>query len=572
MIRIRHTPLGTVVVVLAACVVAVVAVGIQHSLDHRADVARQAQLRAAEVGSALIAAQAVPFSATQPGGSALASARELRTLHGRVDRLLAQLEREAPTAELRHAHALIQANFASLKQTQGLLAAGGPLPPGGPGTPPAQASGSASRPSLAMQQRAARPLAVATRQRLAAMDALHSATVVYRSRAAGAVRTVTWGSALLIAALLAAFAAAYARSAKARMTAQQLAQDRARLAQTDALTGLGNRRALTADLAAMMDVDGGRGWGLAIYDLDGFKRYNDSFGHPAGDALLVRLSHRLARAVKGRGRAYRMGGDEFCVLAHTDQGDAIIQQAIAALTEYGESFEIECSYGEVRLNTEAQTADEALSLADQRMYARKASGRVPASRQITDVLRRVLGERGADLEEHVGDVARLAAATSQALGLPSAEVERIQLAAELHDVGKTAIPRAILNKPTALSHDEWQFMRQHTIIGERILRAAPSLANAAPLVRTSHERIDGKGYPDGLRGSAIPLGARVIAVCDAYHAMITDRPYRTAMSSEAAIDELRRGAGTRFDEQAVQALQTALTVQSSAAIASMSTI
>jgi HD-GYP domain-containing protein (c-di-GMP phosphodiesterase class II) len=141
--------------------------------------------------------------------------------------------------------------------------------------------------------------------------------------------------------------------------------------------------------------------------------------------------------------------------------------------------------------------------------------------------------------------------TAERLGLPASEVKRIGLAAELHDVGKTAIPDAILNKPGPLDTSEWEFMRQHTVIGERILLAAPSLAPTAELVRASHEAFDGSGYPDGLCGEAIPLGSRIIAACDAFDAMISERAYRAGMSVEDAIAELRRCAGTQFDPHVV---------------------
>jgi HD-GYP domain-containing protein (c-di-GMP phosphodiesterase class II) len=126
-------------------------------------------------------------------------------------------------------------------------------------------------------------------------------------------------------------------------------------------------------------------------------------------------------------------------------------------------------------------------------------------------------------------------------------------AASLHDVGKAAIPDEVLKKPEPLGAEEWQFMRRHTLIGERILSAAPALAQAAALVRSSHERFDGKGYPDGLAGEDIPLGARVIAACDAFDAMICGRPYRAPMSIEVALAELRRAAGTQFDPTVVDA-------------------
>ena len=207
---------------------------------------------------------------------------------------------------------------------------------------------------------------------------------------------------------------------------------------------------------------------------------------------------------------------------------------------------------------------EALRVADRAMYAQKDSTWASAGGQSMEVLVRVLAERNGELAEHLDDVASLCERTADRLGLCEAERTTIARAAVLHDVGKAAIPDAILSKPGPLSEDEWAFMRRHTVIGERILMGAPALAEVAALVRSSHERWDGTGYPDGLAETDIPLGARVIAVCDAYDAMVTDRPYRAAMSSEAAVAELRRCAGTQFDRDVVKAFAALLPAQTGA--------
>jgi HD-GYP domain-containing protein (c-di-GMP phosphodiesterase class II) len=133
------------------------------------------------------------------------------------------------------------------------------------------------------------------------------------------------------------------------------------------------------------------------------------------------------------------------------------------------------------------------------------------------------------------------------------ELDELTRAAELHDVGKVAIPDAILNKPGKLDDTEWEFMRQHTILGERILSAAPALRPVARIVRASHERWDGGGYPDGLAGESIPLAARIVAVCDAFEAITSDRCYRKGRSLDDARDELLRAAGSQFDSAVVDA-------------------
>ncbi len=324
---------------------------------------------------------------------------------------------------------------------------------------------------------------------------------------------------------------------------------------TDALTGLGNRRALTRAIEDLVpDSTPERPLVLAIFDLDGFKQYNDTFGHPAGDTLLVRLGANLGAFLQGRGRAYRMGGDEFCAVFRTagEPHEATVRGAAAALSEQGDGFSITCSHGAIVLPVETSEPMEALRIADQRMYANKHAGRMSAGRQSKDVLLRALAERDPGLGTHADTVA-LAAATAEALGLPSEEVEHVRHASELHDVGKVAIPDAILGKPGPLTEEEWSFVRRHTVIGERIILAAPALSRVASLVRASHERWDGAGYPDRLAGDAIPLGARIVAVADAYAAMLAGRPYRPALTPGRALEELRRCAGTQFDPAVVEA-------------------
>jgi two-component system, cell cycle response regulator len=324
---------------------------------------------------------------------------------------------------------------------------------------------------------------------------------------------------------------------------------------TDALTGLGNRRALTRALDDLLpQATADRPLVLALFDLDGFKLYNDTFGHPAGDTLLVRLGANLRAFLHGRGRAFRMGGDEFCAVFQTngESHDPMVQGASAALSEQGDGFSITCSHGAITLPVEAADAFEALRIADQRMYANKHAGRTSAGRQSKDVLLRALAERHPALGTHADTVA-LAAATAEALGLSPDEVEQVRHASELHDVGKVAIPDAILGKPGPLTEEEWVFIRRHPVIGERIILAAPALSRVASLVRSSHERWDGTGYPDRLAGEEVPLPARIVAVADAFAAMTGGRPYRQAHTPEDALAELRREAGAQFDPTVVEA-------------------
>jgi diguanylate cyclase (GGDEF)-like protein len=327
-----------------------------------------------------------------------------------------------------------------------------------------------------------------------------------------------------------------------------------RQARTDSLTGLGNRFALLGALdAALADPEP---HALLLFDLDGFKNYNDSYGHPAGDALLARLGSRLADATPAHGSAYRIGGDEFCVVAPSpadDPVEALVARVRPALCEEGDGFKIGASCGHALLPDDAPDAAEALRVADRLLYAEKNSGRVSARVQSAQVLRRALEAWDAELGEHTEDVAALAAGVARRLGLDDDEVERVGTAAELHDVGKIAIPRSILRKPGALDDDEWSFMRRHTLIGERIAQGAPALVGVAGLIRSSHERWDGGGYPDGLAGDAIPLGAQILFVCDSFSAMTADRCYQAGMPAAEAEEELRRHAGSQFSPVVVEA-------------------
>ena len=338
-------------------------------------------------------------------------------------------------------------------------------------------------------------------------------------------------------------------------------------ARTDSLTGLGNRFALHRALGDALDRPDPHV--LLMLDLDGFKNYNDSYGHPAGDALLARLGARLAAVAEAAGGgAYRVGGDEFCVLAAQPAGRSagpLVDQARVALSERGDGFEIGASAGHAALPEDAEDAEEALRVADRRLYAEKNSGRISARLQSAGVLRSAMTAWDPDLTGHTDEVAALAVDVASRLGLDEEEIERLAIAVELHDIGKIAIPRSILHKPGPLDPDEWEFVKRHSLIGERITQSAPALIGVAGLIRSSHERWDGDGYPDRLAGSDIPLGAQIVFVCDAYAAMTSDRSYKPAMSRVEANAELERNSGTQFAPAVVEAFLAAVLAASAAA-------
>jgi diguanylate cyclase (GGDEF)-like protein len=545
MIRVRAVPVALALLAVVALVAVVL-------LQSEASDSRGAELKLANLKAALTGLQSAPFQASSSTGGSPARARALISDDkNQISAALVSLRADSPPPSLAMIAGPLRENYAALDQIYVIGASGADY-----GSRADHLAG----------------LATAAEDRVKV--ALAAASDDYGGRASTAETRTTGGSALTIGILLAAFLFFYRRSTRSRRSAQRLAGEAQRLAEenqslavsatrearTDALTGIGNRRALADHLAAELPRRSGSSeLALALFDLDGFKQYNDTFGHPAGDSLLERLGERLRLAIGESGSAYRMGGDEFCLLARIEpaESETLVQRGATALQEVGEGFRIECSYGLALVPAEARSAEEALQLADRRLYENK-EGRSSAGRQSADVLLEVMNERSPDLREHIRGVAEQAGATAERLGLAAHEVSRVVLAAELHDIGKAAIPDSILNKPAGLDEGEVRFMHSHTVIGERIVLAAPSLAPLSDLVRSSHERYDGGGYPDGLRGPEIPRGAAIIAVCDAFDAMVGGRPYREAIGAADAIQELRRCSGSQFEPDVVEAFLGAL--------------
>jgi two-component system, cell cycle response regulator len=212
----------------------------------------------------------------------------------------------------------------------------------------------------------------------------------------------------------------------------------------------------------------------------------------------------------------------------------------------------------VSLPDEAADTSSALRLADSRMYAQKQRQRSSAGSQSKDVLLRALQERSPALVDNVADVAELASDVGRHLGLAGPDLDQLRNVAELHDVGKVAIPERILCKPGPLDFDEWAVMKTHPAVGEDIVRRVGALREAVAAVRHHHERVDGTGYPDRLAGAAIPIEARIVAAADAYAAMTSDRVYSAARTPAEAAAELLRSAGSHLDPGVVDALLAVL--------------
>lgn len=525
MIRRRALPAAVVILALLA-------LGAIVTLQSQVGTATDAQLKLANMSTSLTELQFLPFQADPKERGSASVAGKIATGKREVAAALKSLRAESSATTLDSLAGPLRENYEALGKIYNVAESGTGL--GGRGEELAVVA-------IRSKGRLDRTLAKAGRE--------------YERRASSADVKSKVGSVATIAILVLAFLFLYQRASGARRRAEELARENGELASTDALTRLGNRRALIDDLLARLaESDGREELVLALFDLDGFKHYNDTFGHPAGDSLLARLGGRLLDAVDGPGTAYRMGGDEFCSLARLPSGEVepFVERAAEALSESGEGFQIESSFGLARLPAEASSPEQALQLADRRMYADKA-GRSSASRQSADVLLEVINERSIDLREHIKHVALQAVATAERMGVPERQAAQVGVAAELHDIGKAAIPDTILDKPAPLDEGELKFIRNHTVIGERIMLAAPSLAPLAPMVRSSHERFDGNGYPDGLRGEEIPRGAAIIAVCDAFDAMVGGRPYQDPVAVRDAIEELGRCSGSQFDPEVVAA-------------------
>ena len=320
----------------------------------------------------------------------------------------------------------------------------------------------------------------------------------------------------------------------------------------------------------------GRPAALALVDIDGFRALNARRGPRAGDAALRAVAARLRRLVRTDDLLGRTGADEIAVLmpgTGIGGAQACCERLIDALAEarIPGAGAVTVSAGVAAggadghdITVDALLADAAggLDLARAEGGGRAAAcpdgdlaaGGLPRHADVIEALSTALLERDRYTGEHSAEVVDLSRDVARALGLPEIEVERIAAAALVHDVGKVAIPDRVLHKPSPLDDEEWLVMRHHPVIGERILRTIPGMGAVADDRRHEHERFDGRGYPDGLAGEDIPIGSRVILACDAYHAMTSDRPYRTAMAHEDAVAELARAAGTQFDPRVVAAL------------------
>ncbi len=363
-------------------------------------------------------------------------------------------------------------------------------------------------------------------------------------------------------------------------------------ATTDGLTGLLNHRSLQDELTK--EVERSRRYGhpvsVLMMDIDGFKLFNDTYGHQAGDTVLRQVAEVLTKTGRSVDVVGRYGGDEFMVILPESDRDGAVSMARRVLeefgqqrvrTERGEDLPLALSIGLAVCPDDSEHKQELLAYADASLYEAKqvsgsslrisnaAPGEFIAYRQtpmaVLDSLVQGIDSKDRYTRRHSQQDAEFAVELGSAVGLSQEPLRSLRIAGLLHDVGKIGVPDHILKKPGPLTDEERAMMREHVVLSKLIVQGVPNLQEVADAVHSHHERWDGSGYPRGLRGEEIPLLGRILAVADAYSAMILDRPYRKALSHEEAVAELGRCAGTQFDPSLVDTFIHLLESQQEAA-------
>ncbi len=366
---------------------------------------------------------------------------------------------------------------------------------------------------------------------------------------------------------------------KERNRAKGIFQDREAelqdIASRDDLTQLQNRRFFYERLQEELQRSerSRKQLSIIMIDVDDLKLINDEFGHQVGDIILRQFGRTLNRTAAAGHVTARLGGDEFAVIMPNADRREAEQLAWRIWDQLGEAPLWENGHASIYLGVSigiggypwgGTDLEEIIHWADAKLYANKlerkgfnhggtGKGDNRLSSAVVEVLSTALDIRDNMTHRHARRVARMAAVMAKEMGLEPEKVLEIEYAAALHDIGKIGVADSILRKAAPLNDEEWRDMRRHSELGYEILKGIDFLRVAAEIVWAHHERYDGKGYPRGLAGEEIPLGARVFGVVDAYDAMTSRRPYRQAMSREQACIEIASNAGTQFDSQVVDA-------------------
>ena len=354
------------------------------------------------------------------------------------------------------------------------------------------------------------------------------------------------------------------------------AEQRARV---DELTGLFNRRHFEERMKEELSRHGRHGTAFSVFilDLDGFKTYNDIYGHPSGDVLLAQVAKMIKGSIRTADQAFRYGGDEFIIiLPDTNVNDAhvVAERVRKTLADEMKKQEIAvtCSIGLAGYPSDGVISGELVTVADTALYFAKRTGgnRVYLP---SNVLSEPVDNSGTYARHnglsaiyalvsaveakdpctygHSRRVNTYAVLLAEAIGLPPEQVSRVSTAALLHDIGKIGVPDRVLSKKGKLNAEDWELIKTHPRLGATIVGNVPNLVPCVSSILHHHEKWDGSGYPEGLKGEAISLEARILAVADAYEAMSSERPYRPAIDAEKVLNEMRRCAGSQFDPSLV---------------------
>lgn len=327
------------------------------------------------------------------------------------------------------------------------------------------------------------------------------------------------------------------------------------LSYNDPLTGLYNRRyyeekTMELNKKEYLPIS------IIVGDVNGLKLVNDSFGHQYGDKLLKEIASKLKESTRGSDIVTKIGGDEFVIIL-PNTGHEITKTVIKRIDENLkdisiESVEVSVSFGTATKGKLDQTFDEIFKIAEDKMYQSKATDSKSMRSKTIDLIMTTLYEKNEREMYHSKRVGAYCEALAKAMGFTGTYVNQIKNAGLMHDIGKIGIEESLLNKVEPLTKKEFKTLYQHSEIGSRILSSIPEYVDIAKFVLEHHERIDGKGYPAGLKGDEISIQARIINIADSYDAMTGPRPYKPPLKKKEAIEELKRCSGTQFDAEIVE--------------------